>query len=131
MIKRKPDWQIHLNKYIAEVQSKKFKYGKWDCCHFGAGAIKAITGSDLMKEYRGKYKSKKEAMEILDKKPLFEILKEKLGKPVPAAQAKRGDLAFHEGRVGIIIGRYAIFLTDDGYHQLSIQFVDNAFKVGF
>lgn len=131
---RKPDWAARLNKYIAKVQNKKFRMGKWDCVHFGAGAVKAMTGVDLMKEFRGQYSSEetaKDALERLGRKTLYQTIRHKLGNTIPASKAKRGDIAYSGGRVGVIIGRYALFLTEEGYHQTPIQFVSRAFRIKF
>lgn len=58
---RYPDWQARLEKYLASARGRKFKYGEFDCCLFVAGAIQAMTGTDLARDVRGLYGSAKQA----------------------------------------------------------------------
>lgn len=133
-MKRRPDWQVKLNDYLVKTQKKSFGYGKFDCCIFAAGAVKAMTGKDPMKEFRGKYASEKESKEALKnigKGTLYRTLTSKFGRPVPATMGQRGDIAYDKGRLGLIIGREALFLCKDGFSPMPINQVGKAFRVPF
>ncbi len=132
-MKRKDNWPRKLNTYLQEVQHNTFEYGVHDCCTFMAGAIIAITGEDIMKEFRGKYHDEatyQEALDTLGQGSVYKTLRQKLGKPVHGAMGQRGDIAFLDGRCGIVIGRQAIFLYKEGLGLIPISQIQRAFKVG-
>ena len=52
------NWYSNLTTYIEEVQPRAFAYGEFDCTLFASGAVEAMTGVNLHKEFLGKYKSK-------------------------------------------------------------------------
>lgn len=114
---RRADWQRRLAEYIQKVQHRKFRWGRFDCCLFAAGAVKAMTGKDPMPEFRGQYTSEataKQALRDIGSGTLYNTMRAKFGNPVPAVQANRGDIAWLEGCLGIIVSRYAIMIFADG-----------------
>lgn len=132
MSQRVDDWPNKLNRYIVANRDKPFVWGKSDCVIFVAGAVKEITGVDYMEEFRGKYDSEesaKEALRDLGAGSLYHTLRTKLGNPIPAAQGKRGDVAYDDGAVGLIIGRSAIFVGEGGYVLIPISQVKRAFHI--
>ncbi len=62
MIERHVDWQSRLNRYLTEVQKKipadELDYVTLDCCRFIADGVVEMTGVDLFKKYRKRYKTK-------------------------------------------------------------------------
>lgn len=133
-LKRKPNWQVFLNIYLEKTVNKKFRMGRFDCCIFVSGAVKAMTGVDGMKEFRRNYtsiKSSKKALKEIGSGSLYSTLRSKLGNPVPAAQGFKGDIAYNDGRLGIVLGHKVIFLTDGGFHLTPISQVDKAFRISF
>lgn len=52
---RRPDWQPRLHAWLRGQGSQPIQPGIWDCCMFGAGAIEAMTGTDLAADWRGRY----------------------------------------------------------------------------
>lgn len=133
---RKENWPQLLNQYLGEIRSKEFEWGVFDCCIMCAGAIEAITGEDLMSEFRGKYDSEEtsdEALAEIGKGDLYQTLVDKLGEPVDGAHGQRGDVAYHEptGICGIVYGKKAMFIGDEGFVVLPmIHSGIKAFKVG-
>lgn len=130
---RYPDWPTRLSQYVIEEQKKPFKYGEHDCCTFLAGAVIAMTGEDRMAEFRGKYDSRAsgaQALREIGNGTLMKTLYKKFGKPVPGAHGRRGDIALYEsGALGLVLGRYAIFLGEDGYQHIPISQLKKVFRV--
>lgn len=62
---RLPDWFSRLANYIDDVQARPFAYGQFDCTLFASGAVEAMTGVSLHKQFVGKYNSKSAGMRKL------------------------------------------------------------------
>ena len=60
-MKKKLDWQAFLFAYIDENKFAPFEWGKWDCCKFSDGCIKAMTGKSLIPKEL-KWKNEESAM---------------------------------------------------------------------
>ncbi len=129
---RFPDWPVRLNKYIIESEKKEFEPGTHDCVLFAAGAIEAMTGGDPMLEFRDQYDAWNSSEEGLDD-PGYEILykniTKKFGSPILGVKGQKGDLAFYEGACGIVLGRYAMFLGENGYVYVLLRHLQRAFRV--
>jgi hypothetical protein len=61
MLKRKPNWEKALDAFLNAHRADPFQYGTWDCCLFAAGAIEAMTGTDIAVDFRGLYTTRQEA----------------------------------------------------------------------
>ena len=55
---RLSNWYSRLASYIDAVQAVPFAYGQFDCTLFASGAVEAMTGVNLHKDFIGKYKTK-------------------------------------------------------------------------
>jgi len=133
-LNREGDWQSRLSEYIGSVRDGglQFQYGKHDCCTFAAGAVEAITGVDPIPEFRGKYQTEIGSLKAL-KKLGAGNLEATLDAKFPAqgiAHAQRGDLVFCEGNLGVVMGRWAWFLSDDSLERIALQDCSRAWKVG-
>jgi len=106
---RRNDWPQRLNEYLTACRDKKFQLGKFDCAKFAFGAIKAMTGQDLIP---AKYSTKKEALKLMAEKPMTEWLAEVL-EPCHPAKAQRGDIGVYENACGVVIGRYTVFCGNE------------------
>lgn len=131
---RVDNWPAKLNKYITANRDNQWEMGVHDCCTFAAGAVKAITGEDHMKEFRGKYNTPEnsdEALTTIGDGDLYRTLAKKFGKPVHGAMGQKGDVAFHEGCCGIVIGKYGMFIGEHapGYALIPINQLRRAFRV--
>jgi hypothetical protein len=62
-VTRRGDWQEISWKYIREHMDTPFEWGVQDCATFACGHIEAITGVDLMLEFKGNYTTLDEGME--------------------------------------------------------------------
>lgn len=112
------NWEIKLIDYIEATKLKKFKWGVNDCCSFVAGAVKAMTGVDFYKDYKGKYNDEETAMKALYDVSGYKTIAGMLNNKFEAKQinlAQRGDIVMNDQRaIGICLGSTSAFLTKDG-----------------
>lgn len=45
---RTPDWPERLAAYLTEMRPRRYVLGRHDCASFAAGAVRAITGADVL-----------------------------------------------------------------------------------
>ncbi len=137
------DWPRQLNLYLAEAQHRYaktgLKWGEFDCCTFAFDWVLRCTGEDPMADYRGAYKTKKEALEVLRDKgggTLLSACKQYFGKPVKGPSGHRGDVAYlkSEKACGIFVTRgslmAAVFLGEGGLVSAKAHDAAWAFRVG-
>lgn len=113
-VTRRGDWEAALAHYLAQCEGKPYAYGSHDCALFAAGAVMAMTGTDIAAEFRGKYRSQAgsvRALRTIGAGTLEATIDAKL-EPVAVGFAQRGDLVLHEGAVGVSAGRFAVFVGD-------------------
>lgn len=125
-------WEDALVNYIAIKRHEPFEYGVNDCCLFAAGAVLEVTGEDPMSEFRGKYDSLKTSLKVIKEigaGTLEETLDGKFPE-VAISHAQRGDLAFFDGSVGVVMGGFAYFASDDGLEQISREMWDKCWSIG-
>lgn len=138
-MERYPDWPVRLNQYILAVHDREFKYGEHDCCLFLAGEVIAITGEDPMAEYRGHYDSLESGERLVREIGAGTVLKtlyKKFGRPLPGAMGRKGDIAWYkdddhpDGAVGLVLGRQAMFIGENGYVLIRLSRIKYIFRVG-
>jgi hypothetical protein len=125
-------WEQALADYIAIKRHEAFEYGVNDCCLFAAGAVEAVTGEDPMSEFRGKYDSLKgslKAIKDIGAGTLEATLDGKFPE-VAIGNAQRGDLAFFDDSIGVVMGGFAYFVSDDGLEKVSRDMWDKCWSVG-
>lgn len=108
---RKGDWQTALSAYIAECEGRPFAWGSHDCAMFAAGAVLAMTGTDIAAEFRGRYSTEAGSVRALKRYghgTLEATLDAKLP-AVPIGFARRGDLVMRDEAVGVAMGPFALF----------------------
>lgn len=59
---RLDDWQTPFYAYIEAARLAPFAWGTHDCCLFAAGAIDALTGSDLRTQLSAAYSDEASAL---------------------------------------------------------------------
>ena len=125
-------WEEALSEYIIAKRHEPFEYGVNDCCLFAAGAVEAITGEDPMPEFRGKYDSLKTSLQVIKDIGAGTLEATMDGKfsEVEIGQAQRGDLAFFDGSVGVVMGGFAYFVSDDGLERINRSLWDKCWSVG-
>jgi hypothetical protein len=129
---RIPTWEEKLSNYMAEKRHEPFEYGVNDCCLFAAGAVLQITGEDPMSEFRGKYDSLKGSLTVIKEIGAGTLEATLDGKfpEVGIGHAQRGDLAFFDGSVGVVMGGFAYFASDDGLEKIPRAMWDKCWSVG-
>jgi hypothetical protein len=129
---RIPAWEDALVNYIAIKRNEPFEYGVNDCCLFAAGAVIEITGEDPMPEFRGKYDSLKGSLKVIKEIGAGTLEATLDGKfpEVGIGHAQRGDLAFFDGSVGVVMGGFAYFASDDGLERVPRALWDKCWSVG-
>lgn len=134
-LQRRVDWEPRLNKFIVEVRDAPFSWGDHDCVTFVVGAVHALTGRDMQEELGiARWTTEEEAeatIEELGGGSLYKALRRALGPGVPGAKGKRGDIAFYDGSCGVIIGRFAMFIGQEGHVFIPISKVQKAFPIGW
>lgn len=107
------DWPRRLSEYIA--QDVKFIRGYSDCVIYVTDAVRAITGHDMAKKWRGTYNTYEEAMAIIATEFQGNILNpfiDTFGKPHENIfMARRGDVVYCRTNDGHTLG----FVDDSGY----------------
>jgi len=125
-------WEDALVNYIITKRQEPFEYGVNDCCMFAAGAVEAITGEDPMAEFRGQYDSLKTSLQVIKDIGAGTLEATMDGKfsEVAIGHAQRGDLAFFDDSVGVVMGGFAYFVSDDGLERINRSLWDKCWSVG-
>lgn len=123
---------------IEAHRNTPFAWGVHDCCLWAATAVQAQTGVDHAEALRGKYHSKRGAVEVI--RTVFggriENIPTQLGFPrVPIARAQRGWLVSHTfaGRgtsLGVCAGARSVFAGPDGLVFVPTSNCRKAWRVG-
>lgn len=119
---RLENWEDKLYSYIESVKIEPFKWGKFDCCSFTAGAIKEITGFDFYKDYKNKYDSEETAYltlyEVSGYKTIIGLLNNLFEKK-ELSMAQRGDIVLSQQKaIGICLGVKSAFTSPEGLTYL-------------
>jgi hypothetical protein len=86
-----PDWQLRMERLIAQRQSAPFAWGVNDCCTFAADCVTEITGTDPAPVRT--HRTEKQALRALKRHGgVIGIATAAMGQPVPSSQAHVGDV---------------------------------------
>ena len=118
---RHEDWAERLADYLAEAARWSFKQGLYDCGHFAAGAVEAMTGVDHLAPYKGRYESVRGYLRLLKDDGYDSVgafCTAALGEPISVLLAQRGDVVMTEQdgleALGVCNGQNAVFLSRMG-----------------
>jgi hypothetical protein len=102
---RHPDWQPRLTDYLRANHARPFAWGRWDCALFVAGAVKAMTGRDPMRGYRG-YRTLREGLRKARARGVEDHVAGVAASfaEIPPAFAGPGDIAAVPGEPGLALG---------------------------
>lgn len=134
-MRRYPDWQARLREYVAAQARAPFRYGKHDCALFAAGAVNAMTGVDLARGWRGKYRSLKRGLAMVREaghEDHVALCASALPEIHPS-KARRGDIAavpVPDGlALGVVQGEYVWVLQPQGMASVLLTDAQRAFRV--
>lgn len=124
-------WENQLTEYIASKRHQPFEYGSNDCVHFVAGAVQAMTGEDPMPEPRGQYDSEFGSLRVIKEigQGSLEAAVDAKFQEIEIGLAQRGDIAFFDGSIGVVMGSFAWFVSDDGLERVPRSMWDKAWSV--
>lgn len=136
---RRDDWR---GRFAAEMDRQRrtvFAWGRQDCAiGLVCGAVQAITGMDLARGYRGKYRSPKAALKLM-RDSGAETLSDFAALFLPEihpSRARVGDLGIlpADGPIGeafcIVDASGVIVMTEQGHGRRPRADMIRAFKVG-
>ena len=128
---RLSNWEHRLIEYISAKRHEPFAYGVNDCCYFISGAVEAMTGEDPMAEFRGKYDSEFGSLRALKEigQGTLESTMDSKFQEIEIGNAKRGDIALFDGSVGVVMGSFAWFVSDDCLERVPRSMWDKAWSV--
>lgn len=101
---RLPDWRQRLIDHIVATAAEPFKPGAHDCALAAANAVKAMTGKDYARGFRG-YRTVAEGLRKLKAKGYEDhvALVAEHFEEIPPAMAQVGDIAVVQGDDGLAL----------------------------
>lgn len=137
---RLPDWRARLATEMDRQRRDPFAWGAHDCAlGLAAGAINAITGTDLAAPWRGRYATPTGAARVLRKRgfdTLADLAASELPE-IPCAFAGVGDIGVIDTEEGplsqalcVVDASGLIVLTEHGHGRRPREDMRRAFKVG-
>ena len=126
------DWEQRLSDYLISKRHEPFQYGKHDCARFVAGAVEAITGENPMSDIVREYNSEISSLRVLKELGFdnVEQFTDSKFTSIPVGFAQTGDIALHDGSLGIVLGSKAVFASEIGYTFVDRSEWLNAWEVG-
>lgn len=110
------DIGVLLEEYLSTARQKPFEWGRHDCVMFAANWVRLATMRDPAARWRGRYATRMEAARRIKEAGADTMLAagdilfgaaRLLQRPI---DARRGDVALHDGAFGIVTGASAVFL---------------------
>lgn len=136
---RLPDWRARFAAEMDRQRGASFAWGRSDCVlGLAGGAVMALTGADLTLDWRGRYRSERGALRVLQAAG-FANLGDALASHLPEIHpddAYIGDLALvgAEGPLKAALGVFdtagLIVMTHAGHGWLEPERAYRAFKIG-
>jgi len=120
---RNPDWLPRLEAAVARARALPFAWGRHDCCLFPCDVVRAMTGVDLARGWRGRYRSLLGARRMLRRRGGLKALAEGVARrhglaEIPPATARRGDVVLLDA--SSLAGRFALGPAGSGSACLAV-----------
>jgi hypothetical protein len=113
---RHPQWEARLQEFIVKNAARPHDWSDWHCLLFAADAIKAVTGKDLARGHRRKYKDSISAYRYLKQKLKAdspEALIDSMLDRKPVGFAQRGDIVMGEDGIPMLcMGAFALSVAE-------------------
>lgn len=127
---RLPDWRVRLEAYLRDLRGMPFRWGQLDCALFAAGGVKAMTGVDLARGWRG-YRTQAEGLRKLTRAGFADhadLVTSILPEIHPSA-VLMGDVVLIAGALCIVQGRFAYAIGPAGLGLVPLVAADRAWRV--
>lgn len=131
---RLPDWRQRLIDHIVATAGEPFKPGTHDCALAAANAVKAMTGKDYARGFRG-YRTIAEGLRKLKAKGYEDhvALVAEHFEEIPPSMAQVGDIAVVQGDDGlalaIVQGELLYVTAPQGRALVPLTSAKRAFRV--
>lgn len=105
-MRRKDGWEARLQAVFSNFKDKPFEYGFHDCALFVCNCIREMTGEDLARKFRRRYRNHKGALLLLSQaRGGFEGILERVAAQKEIVEisplfAQRGDVLLVETKEG-------------------------------
>lgn len=138
-LKRRDDWHARLSAEMDRQRRLPGDWGRHDCAlGLAAGVIEALTGTDLARGYRGRYRTPSGAQKILTEAGAADLraFVAQMLPEIHPSQANVGDIGLiaEEGPLGqalcMIDVSTLVVMTPDGHGHRPRSQLLTAFKVG-
>lgn len=111
------DWPERLAEAVEAAKSCPFEWGRHDCGIWVCEVAAVLTGQPSPADaWRGTYRTERGAWRAMKRqgwKDLSEAATAIFGDPIPVMRAQRGDVAIHDGCLGVVIGGDVACLRPD------------------
>jgi hypothetical protein len=132
-----------MDSFLHAHAQDRFVYGSWDCCLFVCDAIREMTGIDPASDFRGKYRSRKEAYALIKAaigtasvQAIAASITAKFQMPeIPVRRAQYGDLVLIERPNDYSLGLIALNWSEiiacraRGLSRISLNLAVRAWRV--
>jgi hypothetical protein len=122
ILTRNEGWERRMDDAIEWARSKPYVLGRHDCFVFASEVVRALTGCEVFKPYRGRYITKADAMRIIEQEggTFTGFFTRVLGvDPCSPKRARRGDILecrdeVGEKHLGVCLGEQTAVLGEYG-----------------
>lgn len=137
-MRKLPNWNMNLWKFIDENKAKGFSWGSWDCCTATDSAIKAMTGESLIPKelhWRCETSAKKAIKNYGGNllKALLKACKLKNIEEIALGFMAVGDIAIFKGEYGYVVavcdGNILLGVCDDGWQPKPMSSAVKAWRI--
>lgn len=143
--KRRDGWEARLADVIERARAKSYVLGEHDCFRVACAAVEALTGVDLWPQWAGRYRTRREAADLIARyawkagagrgADLFTAAFSRLfgTEPVPVKLARRGDILEYvdrEPHLAVCMGRAAAALGERGLRFVPVENCRHAWRIG-
>lgn len=124
ILTRKQNWEDALVNHILRDDFPKYSLKNFNCVHWSALAIEAMTGINPLDRYKWNPKD-----------DLKERCSEIFGEPQLVANSRRGDLvllyipSLENYSAGIVIGRNAVYFELEGMTQVKVKHASYSWRI--
>jgi hypothetical protein len=143
---RREGWEARLAEVIESARSRPYRLGEHDCFRFACAAVEALVGLDLWAPWGGRYSTRLGALRLiaeyadgveLEAASVFTRAFSRLfrGRPVPTAQAERGDVVEYVDEIGaphlgVVNGARAAVLVEGGLAFVARSACRHCWRIG-